>query len=247
MSDAFELNPSDEAAFLTRLKQGDEQAWGWLTQNYGMKLYEFFRQALSDQEIAADLVSETLLATVQSIHNFDGKMTLAAFMYGIALGKLQEYYRRFFKTQTTLNTLQIHAFDPATRGFVEIWEQLPETYQQVLILRYHVGLGIAELAKLLGKSDKVTENLVGSAAQRWTTLFEESDRVATPQIYPWKSAIAMLTEQKVTCQDLGMQPEAQIFARALDTLNDLNEALPRPKQRKQGITYRQPPPLERKM
>ncbi|MFN8490379.1 MAG: RNA polymerase sigma factor [Caldilineaceae bacterium] len=247
MNNTFDPTPSDEATFLARLKQGDEQAWNWLTQKHGTKLYEFFLHALSDQEIAADLVSETLLAAVRNIHDFDGKVTLTAFMYGIAIGKLQEYYQRFFKTQTMPNAWQIQAFDPATLNFAEIWEQLPETYHQVLILRYHVGLGIDEIAKLLGKNYTATEKLLGSARRHLETLFKKSDRVATPKLSPWKSAIAMLEEQKVTCQGLGMQPESQIFAGAIDTLKSLNAVLPRPAPRRQGTIYPQSPHSERKM
>lgn len=250
MNNRFDFNQSDESAFLARLKQGDEQAWNQFIQKYGTDLYEFFLNALSDGETAADLLSETLLAAVRKIHDFDGKVTLATFLFELAGRKLNEYYRRSRHSLDSGSGEGVQ-YNVLSEEVMRLFPQMPEIELKVLILRYQVGLGVDEIAQMLKKSDKSTEALLTRAKQNLSSLLASPGTSFTPsqspRLSPWKSAIAMLEEQQATCRSLGRQQEAQIFASALDTLNSLKEELPPLKRRNQSMIYPQPPPNERKM
>lgn len=47
--------------------------------------------------------------------------------------------------------------------FQEILQKLRPNHLQVLLMRYHVGLGVDEIAKVLGVSYKSTESLLSRA------------------------------------------------------------------------------------
>jgi RNA polymerase sigma-70 factor (ECF subfamily) len=57
-------------------------------------LHAYARRAISDRELARDLVQETLLAAVQQPERFEGRSTLRTWLIGILSHKVIDHYRR---------------------------------------------------------------------------------------------------------------------------------------------------------
>ena len=57
--------------------------------------------------------------------------------------------------------------------FQEILKTLRPAHLQVLLMRYHVGLGVEEIAKVLGQSYKSTESLL---SRSFETKFDVAPR-----------------------------------------------------------------------
>jgi len=47
--------------------------------------------------------------------------------------------------------------------FMEILQRLKEEHRQVLLMRYHIGLGVDEIASVLGKTYRGAESLLSRA------------------------------------------------------------------------------------
>lgn len=149
-----------DALFLQRLQAGDQLAWSTLVEEWGPRLYNYLVYNTRCEEDAQDVLSETLMGLVQSIRSFDGNVTLATFIYSIAYRKVADYWRRSPQTVELPASLSVAGPSLAGIELAEALDELPELAQQVLLLRYHVGLSVAEIADILGRSYKATESLL---------------------------------------------------------------------------------------
>ncbi|MEZ4731647.1 MAG: sigma factor-like helix-turn-helix DNA-binding protein [Caldilineaceae bacterium] len=48
--------------------------------------------------------------------------------------------------------------------FIEVLHRLKEEHRQVLLMRYHIGLGVDEIAGILGKTYRGAESLLSRSA-----------------------------------------------------------------------------------
>jgi len=153
--------------FLQRLKDRDQQAWMQLTDEWGPKLHKYLQTKLPTREDAEDVVNETLLATVRGIQNFDGAVAISTFVYSIANRKVADFWRKrkdvseLSEQIPTASTLSSESME-----FREMLAKLPEQSREALILRYHLGLSVSEVAEAMGRSYKGTESLLSRARQQ---------------------------------------------------------------------------------
>jgi RNA polymerase sigma-70 factor, ECF subfamily len=171
---APEQKSEQDMVFLRRLQEGDEAAWGQFMDEWNPRLYSYLRYNLRDASEVEDLLSETLLAVVQAIRTFDGKVTLATFIYAIAYRKVADYWRRLRVTQELTEWIATDAPDHARIEVFEALAELPEQSQQALLLRYYVGLSVGEIAEVLGRSYKATESLLSRVRRQFEIAFMNS-------------------------------------------------------------------------
>ena len=168
--------PSDrsEAELLRRLKAGDQQAWAEFVQMMTPRLLNYLRRNLPTMQDAEDVLSETLIAAVHALPSFDGKASLATFIFSLAYRKIADFYR---KRQDVVELSDQRASAGVTSKaveFEEVIDRLPETTKQVLLLRYHVGLNVGEIAQVIDRSYKGTESLLSRARQQLREALEDA-------------------------------------------------------------------------
>jgi RNA polymerase sigma-70 factor (ECF subfamily) len=163
-----------DAEQLHRLQHGDDDAWAELCALYSPRLYQYLRHNLPTNQDAEDALSETLLAAVRALPNFDGNVTLSAFLYALAYRKVADFWRR----QRSAGELHDGIAAPAVQSdqtmFEEALDTLPETARQVLLLRYQVGLSVTEVAEVIERSYKGTESLLSRARAQLKTALDEA-------------------------------------------------------------------------
>ncbi|MEZ4682231.1 MAG: RNA polymerase sigma factor [Caldilineaceae bacterium] len=157
--------------FLRRLQDGDGDAWEQLMDEWSTKLYNYMLYNTRTADDAQDVLSETLLGVVQSIKNFDGNVNLSTFIYSIAYRKVADYWRRSKQTVELPVTLSTAGPDSMGLELQEALAELPELAQQALLLRYHAGLSVSEIAEVLGRSYKATESLLSRVRRQFHHAF----------------------------------------------------------------------------
>lgn len=163
-----------EAELLRRLQAGDQQAWTAFVQMMTPRLLNYLRRNLPTLQDAEDVLSETLYAAVHAMPSFDGKATLATFIFSLAYRKIADFYRR---RQDVVELSEQRATAGVTSKsveFEEVVDRLPETTKQVLLLRYYVGLNVGEIAQVIDRSYKGTESLLSRARQQLREALEEA-------------------------------------------------------------------------
>lgn len=168
-----------DAELLLRLQRGDNAAWTGVTREHGPRLFAYLRQNLPSADDAEDVLSETLAAAVRAIANFDGRAALSTFLYAIAYRKVADFWRR---TPQTLSLDQetspiiLAAKDAHVQERMDLEEalnRLPEASKQALLLRYHMGMGVDEIAEIIGRSYKGTESLLSRARTQLRDAIDE--------------------------------------------------------------------------
>jgi RNA polymerase sigma factor (sigma-70 family) len=160
-----------DRAFLKRLQDGDQSAWSLLFDEWNPRLCNYLMYNTRGEDDAKDVLSETWFGLIQSIPTFDGNVTLSTFIYSIAYRKVADYWRR--SRETSELPLSLLALDSTSLRIelTEALEELPEQAQQILLLRYHVGLSVAEIAEVLGRSYKATESLLSRVRRQFHHAF----------------------------------------------------------------------------
>lgn len=166
-----ETKAEQDASFLQRLQEGDETAWVQFLADWKPRLYRYLTYNLRSASEAEDVLGDTLLAVVQAVRNFDGKVTLSTFVYSIAYRKVADYWRRLQVTQELTEWIPTSGPDYIRLEVFEALAELPEQAQQALLLRYHVGLSVGEIAEVLGRSYKATESLLSRVRRQFETAF----------------------------------------------------------------------------
>ncbi|GAB4287434.1 MAG: sigma-70 family RNA polymerase sigma factor [Ignavibacteriaceae bacterium] len=73
----------DEDKLIKRAKDGDKKALTLLVKNYEQTVYNFSFKICRDREKAENIMQETFLSMVKSLHQFDGKSKLSTWLYRI--------------------------------------------------------------------------------------------------------------------------------------------------------------------
>lgn len=153
-----------EEEFLLRLQKGDEEAWTELvTGELSTRLYNHLRHRLPTPQDVEDVIHDTFSAVVRAIPNFDGRVKLSTFLFSLAQHKLADFWRRRPETAELSDTMIGPGLSQESIEFVEVLQRLKEEHRQVLLMRYHIGLGVDEIASVLGKTYRGAESLLSRA------------------------------------------------------------------------------------
>jgi RNA polymerase sigma-70 factor (ECF subfamily) len=189
---------SDEAAFVERLKGGDEQAFERLVRDNGPRMLALARRLMRDDESARDVVQDAFLSAFRSMGAFAGGSRLSTWLHRIvvntALMRLRSRRRRpeepiepllpTFKSDGH-HVTEFSAWPDAERSLErrEIREivsrtidELPESYRAVLLLRDIDGLDTAETARMLELTENAVKIRLHRARQALRTLLDRRFR-----------------------------------------------------------------------
>lgn len=227
-TDAGQSHALAEAAFVKRLQQGEQEAWSHFVNDYGVRLNKYLEAQLPTLDDVNDVLSDTLMAIVRAIRTFDHKIPLATFVYQLMHQTVAEYWRRRANyPRSWVATLATTQKPPAS------WQhpisRLPEALQHVLLLRYHVGYSIDEIATLVGKSYQETETLLQQARRQLQTSWEATamhDLTYGGERGLLQSVLQMLQTQYGKCATHNMAEEALLFQRAIRHLQRLMDEYP---------------------
>lgn len=165
--DAIASAERSEFELLQKLQAGDQLAWMEFIQTMRPRLFSYLRHNVPTVEDAEDVLGETMIAAVRALKDFDGRASLSTFVFSLAYRKIADFWRKRQETEVLVE----HHKSPLnvtseSLEFAELLDRLPELSKQALILRYHVGLSVGEIAQVVDRSYKGTESLLSRARQQ---------------------------------------------------------------------------------
>ena len=137
------------------------------------RLYSIFRRAVGDDQIAEDLVQDTLHDAWRNIDRYDESRPFRHWIVRIGLNRLRSHLRRLRLERRWIAPLAVEpGFEsPPADALVgreekaaldRAIESLPEKQRAAVLLRYREGLSCGEIASALG----VTSNAVSIQLHR---------------------------------------------------------------------------------
>ena len=195
MKVADPTSQSYETQLVKRLRAGDSAAMEEFYNIYRNRLYFLVSQQVGqDHAIAEDLVHEIFLAALGSLDRFRGDSQLYTWLRSIALHKINDFYRRQAREPkpTTsspdfdaIKLEQIGDNAPAILTDMESEEirqsvhqalaDLPEDYQEVLVLKYLKDMPVLAISQIMGRSPKSVEGLLSRARKAMRANLKENN------------------------------------------------------------------------
>lgn len=168
----FKQIKEQEAELLSRLQNGDEEAFAQLFYAYKDKLHGFLLGITRSEQLAEDLVQDVFLKIWQNRSSVSDVDNFNAYIYGIARNQVIDSLRRFARETYALDQLA-ESTSFATEGNTplnalenkEIQEkiheavrQLPPQQQKVYILYKEEGLKTEDVAEQMNLSVSTIRN-----------------------------------------------------------------------------------------
>jgi RNA polymerase sigma-70 factor (ECF subfamily) len=183
MTIASSTSQAYEIKLVEKLRSGDSAAMAEFYNIYRHRLYSLvFEQVGRNETVAEDLVHEVFLAALSSLDKFRGDSQLYTWLRSIAYHKIKDFYRRQArepKPETSspdFNALKLEQTrDNAPAAFTVMESEeirqsvhqaladLPEDYQEVLVLKYLKDMPVLAISEIMGRSPKSVEGLLSRA------------------------------------------------------------------------------------
>ncbi len=164
---------------ITRAQQGDEEAFEELYSEYFTQLYRYVLVRVGSSDEADDITQLVFVKFYKNLSNWhDQGYSPSAYLYTIARSVIADYFRTKARSGKKIeNSDEILAIiaDPSQNlhagvisneekaSLYKALQQLPENYQEALLLRYIENLPSKEIAEIIGKSDVATRKLLSRA------------------------------------------------------------------------------------
>jgi len=187
-----------ETRLIEQLRAGNSTAVEEFYSVYKKRLfYLLLEQVGRDRAVAEDLVQEVFLAALDSLDNFRGDSQLYTWLRSIAFHKLNDYYRRRAREprgdqlppeimalkleQATNDEQPVVATMESEETRQEVHQalvDLPDDYQEVLVLKYFEEMPVLKISKVMGRSPKSVEGLLSRARRALRTNLAENGHQA---------------------------------------------------------------------
>lgn len=167
---------SDTTTFISRLQQGDEEAFEWLFKTYYPRLKRFASKFLTGDGVAEDVVQDSFVRLFEHRDQLSGE-ALSSLLFTMVRNQclnylkhqalVQGYQHETLKQQN--DSERLYAFDMKGRAdepllmeelqrqLHQVMEQLPQRSQEIFYLSRQKGMKNKEIAEQLGISVKAVE------------------------------------------------------------------------------------------
>jgi RNA polymerase sigma-70 factor (ECF subfamily) len=205
----------EEAAILTELKAGSEEAFAWLIAQYHQPIYSLIARTVQNPGDAADVTQDVFIKVFRGISSFHGDSSLRTWIYRIALHEAsnqRRWWSRHCKQEITIETEvgqtstghpillkdtladeQESPFDFAAheqiRARVEAeLREVPEPFRSTVVLRDIEGFAYEEIAEILDVNlGTVKSRLMRGRAQLKNRLAPYVEAAKRRPVAPYKS------------------------------------------------------------
>ena len=164
----------DEESLVRQAQQRDQEAFAQLYEENFDKIYRYVVLRIGSKTEAEDMTQQVFLNALQSISSFKWKgVPFSAWLFRIARNQVVDYLRKKKRPATTPLDESLASSDSnpelAAEHSLDIeqlllaTEQLTEAQREVISLRFAGELAIAQVAKVMGKSQGAVKALQHSA------------------------------------------------------------------------------------
>jgi RNA polymerase sigma-70 factor (ECF subfamily) len=150
------------------------------------RIYQYVRYRTGDEQTAEDITAEVFLRAIESLGSYnDQGVPFIAWLYRIAQARVVDHWRSSKRRQTAplddplLQDSLVVIDDAIDTDFLQhrsLWaalRQLTDDQQNVIILKFVQGLGNAEIAQALGKTEGAIKALQRRALEALARRLEQ--------------------------------------------------------------------------
>src|SRR5215218_5139289 len=173
----------DEAALVSRARDGDREAFGVLFDRYQTPIVNYLYRVVGDWELATDLAQDSFLKAYQALGRTDPDLQIAPWLYRIATNTALDALRRRKRITWVPFKVEMEPIAPqsdyaprqadqdAIQGALE---KVPADQRTCLVLNMYQGMSYKEIAETLG----ISVNLVAVRIFRGREKFMDAYKKA---------------------------------------------------------------------
>lgn len=174
----------DLGALVKKAQNGDSGAFGEIYDTLVKPIYRYIYYRV-DRHIAEDLTEETFLKAWQNLSKYkEGVSPFSAWVFRIAHNLVVDHYRKNGEGSAEIDEQhaddKVHA-SPSQQLNIKLNEiklrravnQLPENYQQIILLKYINEEDNTVIAKVIGKSEGAVRTLQFRALEKLREILEK--------------------------------------------------------------------------
>ena len=172
--------------WIEQYRLGNPEALGVLYQRYFQKVYHKCLSLCKDPNEAFDLAQDALLKAFEHLPAFRGQASFSTWLYTITYNHCQEFFRKAKRlfvqrlsdsyestwkdaaAQSPEDALQP---PPSESTLLALFNHIPETDRQMLLLKYHDGQSIEQLQTAFMLSASAVKMRLKRARQKLNTLY----------------------------------------------------------------------------
>ncbi len=174
----------DEERLISALKGRIPGAAQELVNAYGDRLLRSAFSLCGNETDAQDIVQETFLQAIRSVHRFQGRSTVYTWLHSILLNLTRHYHRdrkrivyddELVGREVSLPEEHPNRLDTGTASLalLEALRRLSAAHREVLVLRYYENMKIHEIARHLGISKGTVKSRLHYAIREMQKLLPE--------------------------------------------------------------------------
>jgi RNA polymerase sigma-70 factor (ECF subfamily) len=177
----------DEQSLITRAQARDAEAFGRLYEAYFDKIYRYVAIKIGNRTEAEDLTQQVFMNALESIGSYKMReVPFSAWLYRIAHNQIVDCLRK----RTRRPTLELDESLPIpadgdlvaetelkldTKELVEATKKLTKLQQEVIALRFGADMPIAQVAKVMGKTEGAIKAMQHSAVAALRRIMVNQD------------------------------------------------------------------------
>jgi RNA polymerase sigma-70 factor (ECF subfamily) len=169
-------NDMNEEKIIKNCQNSNLKEFTFLYEKYIRKIYDFVYYKTHHKETAEDLVSLVFMKALEKIGSFDlEKGTFQAWLYQIARNTVIDHYRTRKKDRNIEDVWDLAGDEDLARDLdtreklkqVEKYlKNIKSEHRDIIIMRVWQGLGHAEIAQALGKSEASIKMIYSRAIRK---------------------------------------------------------------------------------
>ncbi len=182
------LNPSEltEADIIKGCQKGDARAQKELVVRYSPLLMTVSRRYSKDNELAKDILQETLIKVFKNIHKYKPTGSFVGWMRRILINTaLQTFDKSCFKREISgLGELNLQPSMPpdvydhlGEEELLALIDQLPEGFKQVFNLYVIEGMSHKEIAEMLGVTESTSRSQLVRARNSLRKMLTKREKI----------------------------------------------------------------------
>ena len=176
----------DEQSLIMRAQARDAEAFGRLYEAYFEKIYRYVAIKIGNRTEAEDLTQQVFVNALESIGSYKVReVPFSAWLYRIAHNQIVDTLRKRSRRPTLEldeslpipaegNLVEDVELKLETKELIEAAKKLTKLQQEVIALRFGADLPIAQVAKVMGKSEGAIKAMQHSAVAALRRIMGES-------------------------------------------------------------------------
>jgi RNA polymerase sigma-70 factor (ECF subfamily) len=154
---------SGEDILVNEILSGDVNAYALLVKRYQKPMYNLMLRMTGSEQDAVDLTQDAFVKAYEKLEKFNPSAPFFPWLYTMGLNLARDFLRRAkrhpvesyesengFSTEANPDDALSERLD--ARQVQEALQTLPVDYREALLLRFHEGLSVGEVAQTLGIS-----------------------------------------------------------------------------------------------